>query len=86
MGGGIKTRAGTLNGVAYADDLTEVTMSRAKMQKRIKKVGEFLTWSGMGVNADKSHVMVVGRGGGTPPPLLIQSWDAMENKIKVDST
>ena len=55
------------------------------MEKRIRKVGEFLTWSGMGVNAGKSHVMVVGGGGGPAPPLLIKSWDAMENKIKVGS-
>ena len=85
MGGGIKTRVGTLNGAAYADDLTEVTTSRERMQRRIKKVGEFLTWSGMGVNADKSHVMVVGRGHGAVPPFRIQSWDAMENRVKEGS-
>ena len=66
MGGGIKTRVGTLNGVAYADDLTEVTTSRERMQRRIKKVGEFLTWSGMGEGARGSPSLshqVVGRNG-----------------------
>ena len=82
IGGGIATGAGPLNGVAYADDLTEITVSRAKMAERIDMVGKFLAWSGMGVNASKSHVMVAGRVGQREDPFIITSWDAQANRTR----
>ena len=68
--------------MAYADDLTEITVSRAKMEERIEMVGKFLSWSGMGVNAGKSHVMVAGHEGQLEDPFNITSWDAQTNRTR----
>ena len=46
-------------------------------------VGEFLAWSGMGVNTGKLHVMVAGREGQAVAPFNIKSWDAKNNRTRM---